>query len=100
MSIILGIDCSSTTIGYSVLETDKESIKLIEINYIKPPKDGHFIENLADTRNKIKQLIERIKPDYIAIEEIVKFMSGASSAQLLLLLLHLIEWSVYYLMIF
>jgi len=86
MSIILGIDCSSTTIGYSVLEIDKESIKLIEINYIKPLKNGHFIENLADTRNKIKQLIERIKPDYIAIEEIVKFMSGASSAQTIITL--------------
>jgi Holliday junction resolvasome RuvABC endonuclease subunit len=82
MSKILGFDCSSTTLAYAVLDVNEKSnnIKYITSNYIKPIKAGSIIQRLVDTRNKIKSIVEEIKPDYIVIEDIIKFMAGASSA--------------------
>lgn len=78
---ILGFDVSSTTLAYAVLEiTDDQEIKYITSNYIKPIKKGSIIKRLVDTRDKIKKIIEEVNPDYIGIEEIIKFMAGASSA--------------------
>jgi len=78
--IILGFDVSSESIGYSSLEIDGYNISLKEMSYIKPIKSDNIIFDLADTRDKLKEIIERIKPDYIAIEDIVKFMKGKSTA--------------------
>ncbi len=87
MKRVLGIDCSSTTIGLGVLEIDdNNSIKYISMNYIKPLKDGTIIERIVDTRNKIKEIIEKEKPDYIGIEEIVQFMAGKSTAKTIIML--------------
>ena len=79
--IILGFDVSSETIGYTILSVDdSNNISLSEMSYIKPIKDDNIIISLADTRDRIKEIIDRIKPDYIAIEEIVSFMKGKSTA--------------------
>ena len=84
--IVLGIDCSSTTIGYCVLEVDDNEIKFISADYLKPLKKGSIIERIVDTRNKIKDIIEKIKPDYIGIEEIIQFMQGKSTAKTIIML--------------
>ena len=86
MTKVLGFDISSTCIGYSVLEIDSDRIKFISCNYLKPLKNGNFINRLANTRDKIKKIIEEIKPDYIAIEDIIQFMSGASTAKTIITL--------------
>lgn len=85
---VLGIDCSSSTIGYSVLEIDEDTkaIKYISCNYLKPSKKGSIVQRIVDTRNKMKKIIDDIKPDYIAIEEIIKFMKGKSSANTIIML--------------
>jgi Holliday junction resolvasome RuvABC endonuclease subunit len=84
--IVLGIDCSSSCIGYCVLEVDDNEIKFISANYLKPLKKGSIIERVVDTRNKIKSIIEEIKPDYIGIEEIIQFMQGKSTAKTIIML--------------
>lgn len=86
MSKILGFDVSSTCIGYSVLEIKDDNINFILCNYIKPVKNGTIITRIADTRNKIKKIIEDIKPDHIVIEDIIQFMSGASTAKTIITL--------------
>jgi Holliday junction resolvasome RuvABC endonuclease subunit len=78
---ILGMDISSTTIGYCVLEIENNNIKFISTSYIKPIKKGNIVERLADTRNKIEKLINILKPDYIAIEDIVQFIRNKSTAK-------------------
>src|SRR6266566_9481615 len=84
---ILGIDCSSTTIGISALDIDDSNkISLVESSYIKPPKKGHIVERIAITRDKVLAVINEIKPDYIAIEEIIQFMKGASTAKTIIML--------------
>jgi Holliday junction resolvasome RuvABC endonuclease subunit len=86
MAKVLGIDCSSTTIGYCVLEILDNHISFVSANYLKPIKTGSIIERIVDTRNKITKIISDIKPDYIGIEEIIKFMKGASSANTIIML--------------
>ncbi len=88
MKKILGFDVSSTTIGYCLLEIDEASGKIdFKIaNYIKPLKKGNIIERIVDTRNKIKTIIEAVKPDYIVIEDIIQFMKGHSTAKTIIML--------------
>ena len=80
---ILGFDVSSTTIGYCVLSWDDvtNDIKFVQASYLKPLKKGSIIERIVDTRNQIQKIIVAAKPDYIAIEDIIQFMKGQSTAQ-------------------
>jgi len=86
MSTILGFDVSSTCIGYCVLELKDSKINFISCDYIKPIKDGNLINRLADTRDKIKNIINDVKPDFIAIEDIISFMAGGSTAKTIITL--------------
>ena len=85
---ILGMDLSSSTCGYAALTIDTVSkeIKFVSVNYIKPVKDGTIIERLADTRDKIKSIIEEIKPHFISIEDILMYLPGKSSANTIITL--------------
>lgn len=88
MTTILGFDCSSSTVGFCALELNEKTnaIKLLEADYLKPIKTGTIIERIADTRDQIKVIIESIKPDQIAIEQIVSFMQNKSTAQTIIML--------------
>ena len=86
MKTVLGFDVSSKTIGWCLLSIDDQKIKFVEAHYVKPLKDGHIIERLADTRNKIRDIIQEVKPDYIGIEEIIQFMAGGSTAKTIIAL--------------
>lgn len=85
---ILGLDVSSTTIGYCTLTINEETneIKFISCNYLKPIKKGTILERLEDTRNKIKKIIEDVKPDYIGIEDIIMFIRNKSTANTIITL--------------
>ncbi len=85
---ILGFDVSSTTIGYSVLTVDDSTneIKFVSAQYLKPIKKGTILERVADTRDKVKKIIETIKPDQIAIEDIIMFIRGKSTANTIITL--------------
>lgn len=85
---VLGIDCSSTTIGFCILDVDIENkdIKYVFMDYIKPQKKGSIIDRIVETRDKIQSVINKYKPDYIGIEDIIQFMKGASTAQTIIIL--------------
>jgi Holliday junction resolvasome RuvABC endonuclease subunit len=85
---ILGFDVSSTTIGYCVLTWDDTTndIKFVLANYVKPIKKGTIIERIVDTRNKIQKIIVAAKPNYIAVEDIIQFMAGKSTAKTIIML--------------
>jgi Holliday junction resolvasome RuvABC endonuclease subunit len=85
---ILGLDCSSTTIGWGVLIIDDitKTITLKDFGYIKPIKSGSIIERIVNTRDVVAELIKEQLPDYIVIEDIIKFMKGKSSADTIITL--------------
>lgn len=87
MSKVLGFDVSSTTIGYCVLELDDltKEIKLSHLNYFKPTKNGSIIDRIVDTRNKILSIIDTYKPDYIGIEDLIKFMPKSTATTVIML---------------
>jgi Holliday junction resolvasome RuvABC endonuclease subunit len=88
MSKVLGFDVSSTTIGYCVLEVDQSTGKVdfVFAGYLKPIKKGTIIERIVDTRNEIMDILDKVKPDYIGIEDIIQFMQGKSTAQTIITL--------------
>jgi Holliday junction resolvasome RuvABC endonuclease subunit len=87
MKRVLGFDISSTTIGYCVLEIDdSNNIQFVLCNFIKPLKKGTIIERIVHTRDAVRSIIDLVKPDYIAIEDIIQFMAGASTAKTIITL--------------
>lgn len=88
MQTILGIDCSTKTIGYSVIETDDQfsNPKLIICSYIKPPQKGNRFERIIETQKMINIILNKYKPNIIGIEEIIKFLKGRSGANTIIAL--------------
>ncbi len=88
MKKVLGFDVSSSTIGWCVLEIDEISNKVsfVKASYVKPPKKGHIIERIEQTRQKIKEVLDKYQPDYIGIEDIIQFMKGKSTAKTIIML--------------
>lgn len=86
MTKVLGLDASSTTIGWCVLDVDGNNIKFIKCGYIKPTKKGSIVERLVKTRDEVKSLIDTVKPDVIGIEDIIQFMQGKSTAKTIITL--------------
>lgn len=88
MTKILGIDCSSTTIGWCILDADvvTKDIKFIKADYLKPIKKGSIVDRIADTRNKINVILNTEKPDMVGIEDIISFMKGKSTAKTIITL--------------
>lgn len=83
----MGIDCSSTTIGVSILKINsKNEVTFVECEYIKPIKNDDITLRLADTRDKLSKIINRYKPDHIGIEEIIAYMPRRSSANTVIIL--------------
>lgn len=85
---IMGLDASSSTVGHSIIEFDEltNSISLVYCDFLKPPKKGNLFNRLQDTQSMIKKILHDHKPDIIAIEDISKFMAGASTANTIITL--------------
>lgn len=82
---LLSFDVSSSTIGWCILELDDSNIKYISANYFKPIKTGTILERLVNTRNKITNIINDAKPDYIGIEDLIKFMPKSTATTVVVL---------------
>jgi len=84
---IAGFDVSSSTIGWCILDIDGYgNITPIKISHYKPPKDGNIFERLIETKKVISSIIKEYNPDEIAIEEIIQYMGGGSTAKTIIML--------------
>jgi len=66
---VLGIDPGSSTTGYGVIDTDGRKHSLAEYGTIKPRAGMSFAEKLLYIEEQLQAIIERLKPDALAIEE-------------------------------
>jgi Holliday junction resolvasome RuvABC endonuclease subunit len=80
MTRILGLDISSSTAGWGVIDDNNGKPKLVECGFFKPLKKGGTFERLKDLKTKVIQILDEYRPDDIAIEEIMKFLAGGSTA--------------------
>lgn len=89
--LILGLDISSATIGWSVLEVIDDKYSLKNYGHIKPvskkKSDDNFCLRLNYAFDAITNLVRKEKPDVVVIEDYAKkFSKGRSSANTILIL--------------
>jgi Holliday junction resolvasome RuvABC endonuclease subunit len=88
---ILGLDISSSTIGWSVIYVDGSAVSLLEYGHIKPPSkkksNDNFSLRLDFAFRSMQDLVLKTRPDIVAIEDYAKkFTKGRSSAHTILTL--------------
>lgn len=67
---ILGIDPGYATIGFGILEADRGNYKLIQYGTITTPPSLEFPQRLQVIYNDMMELLQKVKPDAVAIEEL------------------------------
>jgi Holliday junction resolvasome RuvABC endonuclease subunit len=78
---VLGLDCSSKTIGWGLVVSNKEPT-LVAYGHFKPLGPKHpMIVRLDGVYKKIIELCNELKPTCVAVEDIITFMKGKSTAQ-------------------
>jgi crossover junction endodeoxyribonuclease RuvC len=68
--IILGIDPGYAIVGYGALSYDGNKFSVIEYGAITTDASMDMFERLKSIHNDLNQIIERVKPDFMAIEEL------------------------------
>ena len=67
---ILGIDPGYATSGFGILEAGRGSVQLLNYGTITTPTTLTFPERLVVLYDDMTQLIETVKPDAVAVEEL------------------------------
>lgn len=82
---VLGLDCSSSTIGWGLVD---DKLNLLAHGHIKPKKSKYsLMERLDDVFIKIDELVSELKPDVVAVEDILlKFTKGRTTAKTITIL--------------
>lgn len=83
---IMGLDTSTTSTGYAIIENNK----ILKSGTIKPNKKLDSIERIIYIEKEIKRLYDEFKPDFIVIEEMVAFRNANSLRILIGLIYHMI----------
>ncbi|MDR1474371.1 MAG: crossover junction endodeoxyribonuclease RuvC [Endomicrobium sp.] len=77
--IVLGIDPGLSLTGWGVVEAfSRDKITLIEYGCIKTMPPGPLVERLQIVHNELQSIINRYKPEVVAIEELF-FLKAAKS---------------------
>jgi Holliday junction resolvasome RuvABC endonuclease subunit len=78
---VLGLDCSSSTVGWGLVGIKDNKPILLSYGQIKPLKSDHdILTRLKDVFDRIIELCEIVKPTEAAVEEFLMFMKARSSA--------------------
>lgn len=68
---IVGFDPGLATLGYGVITTDKNGRpEMVDYGVVLTPKDENLAVRLCMLEKGIEQIIDKFKPDEIAIEEL------------------------------
>ncbi len=70
---ILGIDPGMAIVGYGILETDGENVRLLSSGSIQTEKGSRESARLLEIFNDMQQIVEKFKPDVAAIEKLFFF---------------------------
>lgn len=68
--IVLGIDPGYAITGFAIVEYDGRSFRPLDFGVIKTDAKSYFPNRLLMIRQGINKLIERYRPDVMAIEEL------------------------------
>jgi crossover junction endodeoxyribonuclease RuvC len=69
--VILGFDPGIATLGYGVINKEKNGkIQMLDYGIVSTPKEDNLAVRLTMLERGITQVIEKFKPDEIAVEEL------------------------------
>ena len=68
--VILGIDPGLALMGYGVISSENDRIRLLECGTIVTKADMPFPSRLAVIYSNIKELLQKHDPDFVAFEEL------------------------------
>ena len=68
--IILGIDPGLAIVGYGIIESKGNHLRLIEYGAITTEKEQSFPSRICEVYDGVQYLLEKFQPDAIAIEEL------------------------------
>ena len=77
--IILGVDPGSLRTGYGAIETDGRRHRLLEQGALTPPARRALPERLSFVHVGLARLIERIRPDALAVEDVFHAVNTRSA---------------------
>ncbi len=66
---ILGIDPGTMVMGYGVIESEDDEIALVDFGAITSPERSKIGERLSHLYNELLKIIQRHKPDAVAVEQ-------------------------------
>lgn len=67
---ILGIDPGYATIGFGIVEAQRGQCALVQYGTITTPPELDFPQRLMVIYNDMNALLEKVKPDVMAVEEL------------------------------
>lgn len=68
---ILGVDPGLTRCGFGVIDSGaSRSVEFVEVGVIRTPADGELSRRLLDVRDELVTVVDRVRPDVIAIERV------------------------------
>ena len=67
---ILGIDPGYATIGFGIIQAERGTFDLVQYGTITTSPDENFPRRLLTIHTDMNRLIETVKPDVMAIEEL------------------------------
>src|SRR5713101_1738021 len=77
--VILGVDPGSLRTGYGAIDTDGRRHRLIEKGFIAPPPRGSLPERLRLIHAGVGELIARLRPDVLAVEDVFHAANARSA---------------------
>ena len=86
---ILGLDISSSTVGWAIIEKQNSDIKIINYGHIKTSKTRklNLFERFSLLKKDLDKIVLENKPDMIAAEDILfAFTKGRSTASTIVIL--------------
>jgi crossover junction endodeoxyribonuclease RuvC len=78
---VCGIDCGTETTGYGVVESSPDLVWLAA-GGICPPRKSHLPERLAAIHAELVALLDRWRPDVVAVEEVFYSVNAKSAIRL------------------
>lgn len=80
--IVLGIDPGSRCVGYGLIESEKNIIKVIDHGYFRYSTRFSFPERLNQIYNDMENILDSYAPDVMAVEDIFVSKNVKSSLKL------------------
>jgi len=79
---VLGIDCGSTATGVGVIESDGRGYQVLHYGAICPARSRPFGQRLDYIHRELEKLVERYRPQAIAVEQVFQAFNVKTAMQL------------------